>query len=46
VRTEVIHVRVKPELKDKIQEEARKEQVTPSVIVRKALVKHFTEEAE
>jgi hypothetical protein len=44
VRTEVIHVRVKPELKDRIQQEAEKEKVNSSTVIRKVLVRHFEEQ--
>ena len=41
-RTELLHVRVKPELRAAIQREAESLKIAPSAFVRNVLVEHFT----
>ena len=41
-RTELLHVRVKPELRAAVEREAETLKIKPSVLVRNVLVEHFT----
>jgi hypothetical protein len=41
VRSELIHVRVKPQLKDLIFQDANEQGVVPSVVIRKILAQHY-----
>jgi hypothetical protein len=40
-RTALLHVRVKPELRAKIEYEASTLKIAPSALVRKVLVEHY-----
>jgi len=40
-RTELLHVRVKPELRARIEHEASTLNIAPSAFVRKVLAEHF-----
>jgi hypothetical protein len=41
-RTELLHVRVKPELRNMIENEAQTLNIKPSAVVRQVLVAHYT----
>ena len=40
-RSSLLHVRVKPALRERIEDEAREQGVVPSVVIRKILAAHY-----